>query len=248
MPKPSLGDVNSTLFDFAITTFDVDVAKVASFLPSGLEVERFELKGAERALISAVTFHNTNFYVQFAPFIRLSCEQTNYRAYVRCGEERVVWFFGTGLASRFVMLPRHAWQLPWHHMHVERRGVWEGDALKSLDWHARAEGAEEKLRVRGTGRALHKLDGFSDVETTHRILTHPTRGFIQKRSGPIATYGVWHAPLVMEEADVDEARFEFFEKLGLVAPGQAPHSVLVQRTTDFLVRLPPKRVREMERV
>lgn len=62
MPKPSLGDVNSTLFDFAITTFDVDVEKLASFLPPGLEVERFQLKdGRERALISAVTFHNTNF-------------------------------------------------------------------------------------------------------------------------------------------------------------------------------------------
>ena len=67
------------------------------------------------------------------------------------------------------------------------------------------------------------------------------------RNDRIATYGVWHAPLVMEEAEIDEARFEWFETLGLVQPGQAPHSVLVQRTTDFLVRLPPRRVREMER-
>lgn len=249
MPKPSLGDVNSTLFDFAITTFDVDVEKLASFLPPGLEVERCQLKdGRERALVSAVTFHNTSFYVQFAPFIRLACEQTNYRAYVKRGEERVVWFFGTALASPFVMLPRYAWRLPWHRMHVERRGVWRGDALTSLDWHARAEGAEETLRVRGTGRALHQLDGFADLETTHRVLTHPTRGFLRTRRGRIVTYGVWHAPLVMEEAEVDEARFERFEKLGLVQPGQAPHSVLVQRTTDFLVRLPPRRVREMERL
>lgn len=190
----------------------------------------------------------SHFYVQFAPFIRLACEQTNYRAYVRCGDERVVWFFGTALASPFVMLPRHAWQLPWHRMHVARRGVWRGDALTSLDWHARAEGAGETLRVRGTGRALHQLDGFADVESTHRVLTHPTRGFLRTRRGRIVTYGVWHAPLVMEEAEVDEARFERFEKLGLVQPGQAPHSVLVQRTTDFLVRLPPRRVQEVERL
>ena len=248
MPKARLGDVNSTLFDFAITTFDVDVEKLASFLPQGLEVERFVMAdGRERGLVSAVTFYNTNFYVHFAPFVRLSCAQTNYRAYVKRGNERVVWFFGTALASPFVYLPRYAWRLPWHRAQVTRSSAWKDDALEKLDWHARATGAEEKLRLRGTGRALHQLDGFANVEDTHFILTHPTRGFLRTRSGRIATYGVWHAPLVMEEAEVDEARFERFELLGLVAPGQVPHSVLVQRTTDFLVLLPPQRVREMER-
>lgn len=246
-PRPRLTDVSSRLFDFAITTFDVDAEKLASFLPPGVTPERFELAGRERALVSAVTFLNTDFYVHFAPFVRLTCEQTNYRAYVRRGAERAVWFFGTGLASPFVLLPRHAWRLPWHRMHVERESRWEGDALKELRWRARADGAEEELDLTGTGRPLSCLAGFGTLEATHEVLTHPMVGYLRRRDGRIVTYGVWHDRLVMEEAEVKKARFQRFEALGLTTRDQAPHSVLVQRTTDFVVRLPPRRVREMER-
>lgn len=246
-PRARLTDVTSTLLNFAITTFDVDPERLAAFLPSGLEVERFTLDdGRVRAMVSAVTFENTHFYVHFAPFLKLRCEQTNYRAYVRRGGERAVWFFGTGLASPFVNLPRYAWRLPWHRMHVTCESRWEGEALRELSWHARAEGAEEQLVVRGSGVPLERLDGFTSRDETHAVLTHPLVGYLRRRDGRIVTYGVWHAPLVMEVATPTRARFERFERLGLVPANQAPHSVLVQRTTDFLVRLPPKRVRAME--
>lgn len=246
-PRARLTDVSSTLRDFVITTYDVDPERLASFLPRGIEVERFTLNdGRERALVSAVSFLNTRFFVHFAPFVVLTCEQTNYRAYVRRDGQRAVWFFGTGLASPFVHLPRVAWRLPWHRMRVERSSAWCGDALESLRWHARADGAEERLELRGTGRALSVLDGFASAQGTHEILTHPLVGYLRRRDDRIVTYGVWHAHLVMEEAEVLDARFERYEQLGLVAPEQKPHSVLVQRQTQFLVLLPPRRVRELE--
>ncbi len=251
-PGPRLGDVSSTLFDFAITTFDVGVGALARHLPRGLAPERFRLDdGRERAMVSAVTFLNTRFFVHFAPFVRLTCEQTNYRAYVRRegvrpGGERAVWFFGTALAHPLVYLPRLAWQLPWHRARVRRTSAWEGDRLRHLRWHAEAPGAEERLVAEGTGRPLGRLDGFSGASDTHEILTHPLVGYVWRRDGRVATYGVWHAPLQMEEASAKEVRFERFEALGLVEPGARPHSVLVQRTTEFLVRLPPRRVRALE--
>lgn len=247
-PRARLTDVSSTLRDFVITTYDVEAERLASFLPPGLDAERFRLAdGRERALVSAVSFLNTRFFVHFAPFVVLECEQTNYRAYVRRDGAPAVWFFGTGLASPFVHLPRVAWQLPWHRMRVERSSAWRGEALESLRWHARADGAEERLDLRGTARPLSVLDGFASAEGTHEILTHPLVGYLRRRDDRIATYGVWHAHLVMEEAEVKDARFERFEALGLVAPGQAPHSVLVQRQTEFLVLLPPRRVPALER-
>lgn len=240
-PRARLTDVSSSLRDFVITTYDVACDRLASFLPPGLEVERVTIEGRERALVSAVSFLNTRFYVHFAPFVKLECGQTNYRAYVRRKNgERAVWFFGTSLGSPFVMLPRHAWRLPWHRMHLTRSSRWEGERLGSLSWHARAEGAEERLELEGTGRALGVLAGFDTAEDTHAILTHPLVGFLRRRDRKLVTYGVWHAPLVMEEAKVREARFELFERLELVTRSQAPHSVLVQRATDFLVRLPPR--------
>ena len=246
-PRARLTDVSSSLRDFVITTYDVSCETLASFLPPGLEVERVRIEGRERALVSAVSFLNTRFFVHFAPFVKLECGQTNYRAYVRRADgTRAVWFFGTSLGSPFVLLPRHAWRLPWHRMHVTRSSRWRGDTLETLAWHARADGAEERLDLRGTGRALAMLPGFTSPEDTHAILTHPLTGYLRRRDRALVTYGVWHAPLVMEEAHVIDARFELFERLELVSPDQAPHSVLVQRATEFLVRLPPRRADYLE--
>lgn len=251
-PRARLTDVTSTLLDFVITTFDVAPEKLAAYLPSQLTPERVVLDdGRERALISAVTFLNTRFFVQFAPFVRLTCEQTNYRAYVRHtsssgAADPGVWFFGTGLASPFVLLPRHAWRLPWHRMHVDRRSTWQGERLLALSWHARASGADERLELEGTSEPLTRLDGFASSEATHAVLTHPFVGFLRRRDRRVVTYGVWHRPLVMMHAAPKVARFSRFEALGLVAPEQAPHSVLVQRQTEFIVRLPPRRIPAMD--
>lgn len=239
-PRPRLSDVSSELVDFVITTFDVDAEVLARQLAPGLGAERFTLQdGRARAFVSAVSFLNTDFFVRFAPFVKLSCEQTNYRAYVKRGDARAVWFFGTGLASIFVNMPRHLWRLPWHRMHVERHSDWHDGALRELSWHARAPGAEEKLLLRGPGRPLERLDGFDSLAHTHEVLTHPLVGYLRRRDERLVTYGVWHERLVMHLVDAVEARFEKFEALGLVQPGQRPHSVLVQRSTHFDVHLPP---------
>lgn len=245
-PKANITDVSSTLRDFAITTWDVSPDKLQSFLPSGITADEFEFSdGRKRAFVSAVTFLNTRFFVHFAPFVKLQCQQTNYRAYVRRGSERAVWFFGTTLASRFVYLPRIAWQLPWHYAEASRNSEWNGNALKTLQWSADAPGAIERLRLKGTGNPLGKLQGFSSFEQTHQVLAHPLVGYLRRRDGHIATYGVWHLLLELEQAEVQEARFEMYEQLGLIEPHAPPHSVLVQRETEFLVRLPPRRVRDL---
>lgn len=242
-PRQRLTDVSSDMVGFAITTWGVAPAELAKHLPPGIVPECFRLAGEESAFVSAVTFTNTNFYVGFAPFVKLCCAQTNYRAYVTCGGARAVWFFGTSLDSVFVAMPRHLWGLPWHRARV-RTAHALGEQLV-YDWHAEARGAEERLRLEGTGQPLATLPGFKDAAETHEVLTHPTVGYVRRRDGSVATYGVWHAPLAMEVATPLEARFQLFEELGLVEAGQAPHSALVQRATRFLVLLPPRRVQSL---
>lgn len=242
-PRQRLTDVSSDMLGFAITTWDVAPSLLARQLPHGLEPECFQLRGDERALVSAVTFSNTNFYVGFAPFVKLSCAQTNYRAYVKRDGRRAVWFFGTSLDSMFVALPRYVWRLPWHRVRVQTKHDL-GDHLV-YDWRGEAPGAEERLLLHGTGERLAVLPGFSGAAETHEVLTHPTVGYVRRQNGDVVSYGVSHAPLVMEVATPAEARFELFERLGLVEAGQAPHSALVQRSTRFLVLLPPRRVPEL---
>lgn len=242
------GDVSSLLQDFAITTWDVDPGALARRLPPELQPDVFTLDdGRPRAFVSAVTFLNTDFFVRFAPFVRLRAHQTNYRAYVRRGDERAVWFLGTSLASVGVIVPRWIWGLPWARSRVEAEARWSGDALEHYAWEGRGEHGVERLHVRGTGQPLGRLDGFEDDARTRLVLTHPMIGYLHRRKRTVVRYSVWHAPLQLELASVERARFELYERLGLVGTEQAPHSVLVQRRTQYLIRLPPRRDRGFAR-
>lgn len=246
------GDVSSLLQDFAITTWDVDPGALARLLPPQLSPDVFALDdGRSRAFVSAVTFLNTDFFVRFAPFVRLRAHQTNYRAYVRRGDQRVVWFFATSLASIGVVVPRFIWGLPWARSKVAAKAQWYGEerggALDRYTWDGTSELGVEQLDVRGTGQPLPRLDGFVDDAQTGLVLTHPMIGYLHRHERTVVTYSVWHAPLQMELATVDRARFGLYESLGLVADARAPHSVLVQRRTQYRIHLPPRRVREFTR-
>ncbi len=240
------GDVSSLLVDFAITTWDVDPAALARTLPSGLTPEVVSLDaGRPRALVSAVTFLNTDFFVRFAPFVRLRAHQTNYRAYVRRGATRCAWFFGTSLASFGVVVPRVLWGLPWARSTVTHEAAWGPDGLQRYRWDAKSEHGDEQLSLRGTGRALGRLPGFDDAAHAHEVLTQPMLGYLRRRKTTVVRYSVWHEPLAVEVAEVDRARFSLWTTLGLVEPDQPPHSVLVQRQTQYRIHLPPRRATDL---
>ena len=242
-PRRGLGDVSSHLVDFVITTFDVDPDVLDRKLPDSITAERVTLKdGRERGLVSAVTFLNTRFFVGFAPFVKITAHQTNYRAYVRRGDERAAFFFATTLATPFVFVPRVIWRMAWARSRASHEASWTDGHLDELRWDAKSALGEESLRLRGTGEPMGVLDGFADEASTHQILTHPLMGYLRRRDGPVIRYSVWHAPLEMERATAERARFEPWERLGLVEPGQPPHSVLVQPLTHYLIFLPPRRV------
>jgi hypothetical protein len=125
---------------------------------------------------------------------------------------------------------------------VQVDAAWSAAGLGVYDWRGLGGEGEERLRARGTGEPVGVLSGFRDPETTHRFLTSPLLGWLTRRDGHVAAYSVWHAPLELERCAVDEARFECWERLGLVEKGQPPHSVLAQKLTKYLVLLPPRRL------
>jgi hypothetical protein len=89
------------------------------------------------------------------------------------------------------------------------------------------------------------LPGFADLETALTVLTHPLDGYYRRRDGHLGTYSVWHERLTPDAGRVRTARFGLLDRLGLVpfAEQQHAHSVLIQPSTEFLVRLPPRRAR-----
>ena len=96
-------------------TYDIDPDALAALVPDWMEPDLLVLAdGRRRALVSAVSFRDVDFRFRLLPFVRLGMLQTNYRAYVRAGGERAVWFVGSTLTSRSVAIPRRLWSMPWH--------------------------------------------------------------------------------------------------------------------------------------
>jgi uncharacterized protein YqjF (DUF2071 family) len=235
--------VVTTLADFAIITYEVEPSALATHLPAGFEPEIFVLDNGTRcALVSAVTFQDRDFRLCACPWPRFSFGQTNYRAYVLHQGSRVAWFFGTSLATPFVIVPRHLWLLPWHHATMRFSTTWHDDVCKHYELSTKSSWGTAEVILEGTSEPVGCLDGFLDIEDTAVILTHPLVGFYHRRDGKVGTYSVWHDRLLMRRAVARQAHFEVFQKLGLCQAGQKPHSVLIQRETEFTIMLPPKLV------
>ena len=241
-PKQRWSDVSSVLSDLAITTYAVEPARLQALLPDGFSPEVVNLAGEEKALVSAVTFLNRRFFVGYAPFVKLSCHQTNYRAYVRYKGKRAAWFFATSLGTPWCIVPRLFWKFPWYHSKNQHAVSWSNGVCQHYEWNAQGFNGREMLIAEGTSVPMGVLPGFQHEKECWEVLTHPFAGYLTRRDGQTAHYSVWHQPFEMKRGKVRSARFELFERLGLVEQGQEPHSVLLQQSIHYLVFLPPKRV------
>lgn len=240
-PRARLPYVTTTLADFAIVTFAVEPEALARHLAPGFEPDvRMLASGRRAALVSAVSFQDMDFRFHFAPFLRFTFPQVNYRAYVLRNGEPCAWFFGTTLDTWWAWVPRYVWRLPWHRAATTLRATWDGGRCASYALDARGAWGEAEVQLDGTGIPMGTLDGFTDDVDTLATLTHPLDGFFRRRDGRVGTYGVWHPPLALERGRAARAHYGVFESLGLVDPGSAPHSVLIQRRTEFVILLPPR--------
>jgi len=242
LPRRGLLDLHVTLRHFAITSFAVPVEGLARYLPPGFTPEVLVLAEGERALVSAVSFLDVGMRFRLMPWPRFTCGQTNYRAYVRHAGRRVAWFFATTLDSPLVLMPRLVWSMPWHRARMAFDVGWTGDRCERYLLRTTGAVGAVELDVEGSAEPTGSLEGFRDEDETRIVLTHPTEGFFTRRGGGVATYAIWHAPLTMQRARPTRARFQLFEDLGLVQPDTQPHSVLLQRETDYAIYLPPRRI------
>ena len=157
----------------------------------------------------------------------------------------MAWFFGTFLESAWTFIPKNIWGLPWYRTRTNLNATWKENSCLSYQWSGQSRGGTEELDVVGTGEPQGILDGFSDEDHCWSILTHPFDGYLYLRNKHVGHYSVWHHPLSMERAQINSARFTFWENLGLIKEKQEPHSVLVQEKIHYLIQLPPKRVKDL---
>lgn len=236
-------DATTTLKDFALVTFDVDPDRLTAVLPPGLDPEiRMLDDGRRRGFVSAVSFRDVDFRFELATWLRVSFFQTNYRAYVRGADgRRAVFFFGTTLDSPLVALPRRLWGMPWRPGSTTIEAVWDDSGVCQAYRH-RCSGrwGTANVELVGSTEPTGRLDGFVDTDDAAHVLTHPLDGYFLHPHGWLGRYAVWHERLRPTVGIARRARYAVFEELGLVEPGAAPHSVLLQRATAFDVLLPPR--------
>ena len=242
-PRPRWIDVTTRLMDFAIITYAVEPEALAGHLPPGFAPDVRALAGGRRcALVSAVPFRDRDFRFGAVPWLRFSMGQTNYRAYVLHRGRPCVWFFGTCLTRPYVYAPILWWKLPWYAAAMQFDTRWEGDLCRSYRLRTQSRWGAAEVELEGTDRPMGCLDGFGDEEETAVILTHPLTGYYYRRDGKVGSYAIWHDRLNLHRARPLHTHFQVFEDLGLVRPGAVPHSVLVQREAEFVIRLPPRAV------
>lgn len=239
-PRPGPLAALTTLEDVAIVTYDIDPDVLASLLPAWMTPDVVTLAdGRHRALVSAVTFRDVDFRFRMMPVVRLGMLQTNYRAYVRVGDEQAVWFLGSTLSSRSVAVPRRLWAMPWHRVQATLDATWADEVC--VRWRSTVIGAwgGMDVEVEGTDEPMGTLDGMADEAGTARLLTHPLAGYYRRLDGRVAGYRVWHAPMRPTRGRLVHGRYDVLEQARLVERGQTPHSVLLERRSDFIVYLPP---------
>lgn len=234
-------DALTTLVDFALVSFDVDPAALARRLPDGLEPEVRRLDdGRERGFVSAVSFRDVDFRFAMAGAIRRSFFQTNYRAYVRGPDGgRAVHFFGTTLDSWLAIIPRRVWGMPWYRGSTRIDATWDGPRCTAYRHRCAPGWGAADVALTGTDQPMGRLDGFSDLEDSALVLTHPLDGYFLRPDGRLGRYEVWHERLRPTIGQASRASYAVFENLDLVPPGTAPHSVLLQQSVEFDVLLPP---------
>ena len=240
-PRRRWLDAVTTLENFALVTFDVDPAALAATLPPPLtpEVRRLD-DGRERGFVSAVSFRDVDFRFGGAEAVRASFFQTNYRAYIIDADgRRAVYFFETTLDSPLAIIPRRLWGMPWFGGRTLIEATWDRDACTAYRHSCAGERNAADVELVGTREGLDRLDGFADLEDAQLVLTHPLDGYYARPDGRLGRYSVWHERLRLTIGRSARARYGVFERLGLVASNAEPHSVLLQRSVEFDVLLPP---------
>lgn len=246
--KPPTGmDVDTTLAHFAIITYLVNPDTVRQQIHPRFQPDLIEIDGREWALLSVVPFVDQDFRFAKLPWPKWRFGQTNYRIYVTDSETgaHVAWFIGTSLDSWTVSVPRFLWKLPWHRAKIQFDCQFDVSAQRYSTYRMQTTNswADAHVELADTGKPPTEFKGFDNLESGLVLLTHPRMGYYYRRDGQLGSYAIWHDRLQTTVGNVQTARFDLLDRLGVVEPGDTlnVHSVLIQNQTEFTIYLPPRK-------
>lgn len=245
-PVENLLTVSTLLRHFSIITYLVELEKLRAVIPEKFDIYTIVVDNKQFGLVSAVTFIDKDFHFKkIFPFWKLQFPQTNYRAYVvdKYTGEKCAWFFGTGLGSPLVVIPKRLWKMPWFFSKYKTYFDYKDRYLSyKIEISAPNSSATIDIEEHETSNFITK--DFRNSEEARLILTHPVTGYFSRSDGNIGRYKIWHPKMEIKTGRCKNAYFEKFEKLRLLSMDEMnkPYSILLTKEIEFIIDLPPKQL------
>lgn len=245
-PVDKLLTVSTKLRHFSILTYLVEFEKLRNIIPEKFDIYTIVVDNKKFGLISAVTFIDKDFHFKkILPFWKLEFPQTNYRAYIvnKDSGEKCAWFFGTGLGSPLVAIPKMIWKMPWFYSKYKTNFEY-ADKYLTYKIEISAFNSSATIDVIEDERSNFITKDFTSFEEARLILTHPVTGYFLRSDNTIGQYKIWHPEMEIKTGQCKNAYFEKYEKLGLLSKEEMkqPYSVLLTKEIEFIIDLPPKKI------
>ena len=209
--------------------------RVRQLVPSQFDLEtRQDQLGNARAFVSAVPFEVAEIRSSSLPMPGLRFNQINYRAYLVSPEGAAVYFLALRVGSRMVASSASILNLP---VNYEAIGLSVGDETADLHYGVESEGLSAYLSLDVAGQSF---EAQSDPAVTSEFISERPVGFIRSTGGDTYMITVEHPRLDAVRAQVERVRAPMLESLGILDPGEAPHSVLYVKEALFDAGSPTK--------
>jgi hypothetical protein len=243
----------SVLEDFTLITHAVPAVRIRPHLPRELELETFQSGGGdghgEKAFVSNASFFNRGFHAALLPFARLNFAQITYRTYVRYKGRRGVFFFATALSSRTAFMLQRGTSRIVHLGKYEREKLLGGEGYERYTFSMESDLGQTRFELEATERP-HAHAPFKNGDELAQFLTYRQHGFLYMPGGILGDQKVAHERMHPLSGKLRSARFELWEKLGILRPHETlePFSVLVQPRIPFTLFPPvPRQIAFLDR-
>jgi uncharacterized protein YqjF (DUF2071 family) len=209
--------------------------RVRHLIPSQFDLDtRQDKLGNARAFVSAVPFEVAEIRSSSLSLPGLRFNQINYRAYLVSPEGAAVYFLGLRVGSRMVAASASLLSLPLSH---EAIGLTVGDDTSGRRYGVEAEGLSAYVSL---GATETSSEDASDPSVTSEFISERPIGFIRSTGGDTYKIAVEHPRLDAARARVDRVSAPLLEALGILDPGELPHSALYVSEALFDAGTPTK--------
>ena len=227
-----------------LITHAVPAERILRHLPEGLALETFDAEdGREMSFVTTTCFCNRDVRWRLTRRPTHTFNQITFRTYVTHGSDRGLYFFGDYVDTLSSWAVQGALAAGTQRARFDVDVAREGRAYRRYSCSARSGDEEVAFVAEASGEPAAPRP-FTTGRQHAQFLTFRLHGFAKNPFGLHSHGRVDHRRFRPLSGRLIEGRFDFWENLGVLEPGEAlsPYSILVEPHIRFIL-LPPRPVR-----